>query len=322
MANRIPTDDRAKGVQELFKKWSDARKDWDRHAREDIDFYLGNHWSKEETDTLSAINQSDVVADRLYSAIEQFKAIITSKPPSFRAYPREDSDSQLASVWNGLLEYIWDISDGNEVFKQVVHDYATTGMGYFYAYHDAEADYGKGEVKFTWVDPFRVYVSPHSRHRYFDDAEGMILSTILSKSQLVNQYPQLAQEPEGGYDKPLIEYVDRGINWQDEDYPASEQDSSVAAAFTPDVVKDKEWGSSSTKKYRLMCLYEKIKVPYFRLIDKRQNPPQEMVVEYDKFQEMIENNPDFEGAVELGEIEYVEVIQTRIRETCVGGQIV
>ena len=40
-----------------------------------------------------------------------------------------------------ILEYIWDISDGNETFKQVVHDYAVTGLGYFYAYVDADSDY-------------------------------------------------------------------------------------------------------------------------------------------------------------------------------------
>ncbi len=206
MANRIPTDARAKEMQEVFKNWSDSRKKWDAQAREDVDFYLGNHWTKEETDELSSVNQSDVVADRLYSAIEQFKAIITAKPPSFRAYPREDSDVQLSEVWNGLLEYVWDISDGNEVFKQVVHDYATTGLGYFYAYTDAEADYGRGEVKFTWVDPFRVYISPNARHRYFDDSDGMILSTIFSKRQLLNQYQELTDIPEG-FDKPMIEYI-------------------------------------------------------------------------------------------------------------------
>ena len=322
MENRIPTDARAKNIQDIFKKWSDSRKKWDTQAREDIDFYLGNHWTKEEAEQLNAINQSDVVADRLYSAIEQFKAIITSKPPSFRAYPREDSDSQLASVWNGLLEYVWDISDGNEVFKQVVHDYAVTGLGYFHTYLDPEADYGRGEVKFTWIDPFRVYVDPSSRHRYFDDASGIILSTILSKEQLSNQYPQLRDIPDGGYDKPMIEYIDAGLQWEDEDYPSSQMNTATSQAFTPDIIKDSEWGKSGKDKYRVMHHYDKIKVPYFRIIDKRSQPPQELVLDADKFQKMLEENADFEAAIEIGQVEYVEVLQTRIRETCSVGQII
>ena len=187
----IKTSKQAEYVKELWRRWSDARKEWEDHAREDIDFYLGNHFSENEVDELESRNQSSVPMDRLYSAIEQFKAIITSKPPKFSAMAREDSDSDLASVWKTVLEYIWDVSDGNEVFKQVVHDYTVTGLGYFYAYIDREADYGRGEVKFNYADPFRVVVDPNARNRWFDDASGMMLSTIFTKFQLLDIYPQL-----------------------------------------------------------------------------------------------------------------------------------
>lgn len=64
--------------------------------------------------------------------------------------------------------------------KQAIQDYATTGMGYLYAYIDGESDFGRGDVKFTYVDPFRVYASPSSRNRWFSDSDGIILSTILT----------------------------------------------------------------------------------------------------------------------------------------------
>ena len=102
-------------------------------------------------------------------------------------------DNFHANVWKGILEYCWDISDGDEVFKQVIHDYTVTGLGYFYGYVDREADYGRGEVKFTYVDPFRVVVDPNARNRYFDDATGMMLSTIFTKFQLLDLYPQLKE---------------------------------------------------------------------------------------------------------------------------------
>ena len=148
----IEADKRATYTKELWNRWHDARKEWEDHAREDIDFYLGNQFTEAETNELASRNQSSVPIDRLYSAIEQFKAIITSKPPKFSAVGREDSDGKLANIWKTILEYIWNISDGNEVFNQTVHDYAVTGLGYFYAYVDREADYGRGEVKFTYVD--------------------------------------------------------------------------------------------------------------------------------------------------------------------------
>ncbi len=318
MAERLESDPRAEDIKVLFKQWQDARKQWDGQAREDIDFYLGNHWTEEETDALQSMNQSNVVVDRLYSAIEQFKAIITSRPPSFRAYPREDSDNKLAQIWNSLLEYIWDISDGAEVFKQVVHDYAITGLGYFQAYLDPEADYGRGEVKISYVDPFRVYVCPSTRHRYFEDASGIIVSTILNKMQLRDTYPQLSQVPEG-YDVPLIELLDAGIG-EEEDYPSSNKNQNVSGAFTPDMIKDKDsYSDERGYKYRILQSYDKIKVPYFRLIDMKNG--QESIVEFEEMQRMSEDGA-FAAAVQVGDIQAVEVVQTRIRETATVGQIV
>ena len=43
-------DIRAEQNQELFRNWSDARQDWDTEARKDIDFYLGNHFTADESD--------------------------------------------------------------------------------------------------------------------------------------------------------------------------------------------------------------------------------------------------------------------------------
>ena len=81
----FPEDKRATEIQQTWQKWTDARTDWDNHAREDIDFYLGNHFTPNEQDQLESRNQSNLTIDRLYSAIEQFKARITSKPPKFSA---------------------------------------------------------------------------------------------------------------------------------------------------------------------------------------------------------------------------------------------
>ena len=259
----ITEDKRVKEIRELWRRWHDARKEWEQQAREDIDFYLGNHFTNSEKRALEERNQSNVPIDRLYAAIEQFKAIITSKPPKFAAVGREDSDNKLANVWKVILEYVWDISDGDEVFKQAIHDYTVTGLGYFYAYVDREADYGRGEVKFTYVDPFRVVVDPNSRNRYFDDATGMMLSTILTKFQLLDLYPQLSEKQENG--KMLIDDIDPYYN--DETYPSNSNERTMGS-FTPDYVKDYDRGEGS-EKYQLIESFSKIKVSFYRILNKQ-----------------------------------------------------
>ena len=309
----IEQDKKAIEIKELWKRWDDDRREWTDHAREDIDFYLGNHFSSQEQDELESRNQSNIPLDRLYGAIEQFKAIITSKPPKFSAMPREDSDSDLANVWKVILEYIWNISDGNEVFKQVVHDYAVTGVGYFYAYPDVEADYGRGEVKFTYVDPFRVCVDPNARSRYFDDATGMMLSTIFTKFQLIDLYPQLSEEQEDG--KMLIDLID-GYH-EDETYP-SPLNNRTMGSFTPDYIKDADKGEGS-EKYQLIEYFHKVKVPYYRILNNETQ--EERILDSSNMEKFLEN-PDIMAAMKQGMIDIVEVQQTRIKLTCILGSTV
>ena len=309
----IKSDKKAIYTKELWDRWHDARKEWEDHAREDIDFYLGNHFSESESEELAARNQSNIPLDRIYSAIEQFKAIITSKPPKFSAMPREDSDSDIANVWKTILEYIWNISDGNEVFKQTIHDYAVTGLGYFYAYVDREADYGRGEVKFTYVDPFRVVVDPNTRSKYFDDATGMMLSTIFTKFQLLDLYPQLSEEQEDG--KLLIDLIE-GYR-EDETYP-SPMNQRTVGTFTPDYIKDKDTGEGS-EKYQLIEHFSKIKVPYYRIMDMQSG--EERILDSENMQKFLEDKK-IAKALEQGLIDVVEVQQTRIKLTCTLGQIV
>ncbi len=309
----IQEDIRVKEIRQLWDRWSDARQDWDTQAREDIDFYLGNHFSEQEMDALAERNQSAMPIDRLYSAIEQFKAIITSKPPKFTAVGREDSDNKIANVWKVILEYIWDLSDGDETFKQVIHDYAVTGLGYFYSYIDSEADYGRGEVKFTYVDPFRVVVDPNARSRWFDDASGIMLSTIFTKRQLLDLYPQLGEIAEGE-EKAIIDELDTIDH--EEDYPSSTNAQSKPR-FTPDIVKD--YDTFETDKYRLIESFSKVKVPYFRMVN-LQNGDEKIVDEASLG--VIMQDEKTRLAIEEGMIDFVEVMQTRIKITCCVGQVV
>tara|TARA_R100001530_G_scaffold36731_1_gene28511 strand:+ start:723 stop:2744 length:2022 start_codon:yes stop_codon:yes gene_type:complete len=310
----IPEDKRAKEIKELYRRWTDARKDWDNAAREDIDFYLGNHFSAEEMDILQERNQSPIPVDRLYSAVEQFKAITTSKPPKFSAVGREDSDNKVSKVWRTILEYIWDISDGDEHFKQAIHDYAVTGLGYFYAYVDKEADYGRGEVKFTSINPFRVAIDPNARNRYYDDAAGMMVSTIFTKSQLLDLYPQLKEPLEEGSEKLLIDQIES--DFSDEDYPAATNKRTMAS-FTPDEVKDKDFGE--TEKYRLIEYFSKIKIPYYRVLN--MDSGSEKILDKERF-DLFMQKQEVQQAVQKGLIDYAEVLQTRIKLTCSLGQIV
>ena len=304
---QIKEDNKARENREIFRKYADARADWDTNAREAIDFTLGNHYTEEESDILQSIGQADFTIDRIYAAIDKLKSLMTSRPVRYGITAREDSDTKLANVWKTLLEYIFDISDGQHHFKQAVHDYATTGLGYFYAYIEPEADYGRGEVMFTHVNPFRVYVDPASRDRYFQDAASIILSTILTQEQLLNLYPDVAEF------LPDIEtYYQADVY---DDYPDSTNKNSNKV-FTPAEVDDKDWAQSVTKRYRILERFSKVRVPYFRVVDTINSS--EQIMDSETFAVFLEQNSE---QINANVYQYVEIPQTRIKVTASLGQV-
>ena len=309
-------DPRALYNDELYRQWRDSRSDWDTEARKDIDFYLGNHFSEDESDELAQRNQADIPMDRISAAIEKFKAVLTSRPPAFTITPREDSDVQVATLWRTIMGYVWQNSDGDWQMKQAIQDYATTGMGYLYAYIDSESDFGRGDVKFTYVDPFRVYASPSSRDRWFSDSDGLILSTILTGEQAVNLYPELAdkKDPITGEVIPGIINDISGFTYDEEDYPSSQNKNSMTV-FTPADVKDKDY--YQVKKYQVLERFFKVKVPYYRIINMKTQ--EEDILSQEEYVQFYQQNVE---AFEIEAFKSIEVLQTRVKVCASMGEVV
>ncbi len=186
---------------DLFDKYSSKRDTWAQQAKEDKEFRLGKQWSKTQRETLEARGQAPIVINRVHPAVESAKAMLTANRPSFRAAPREDSDNKVAQVMSALLAYMYDISDGRTVIRQAVDDYYVMGVGYINVYQDPMMDMGKGEVCFHDVDPLDVYVDPNSRHRFFDDAENIIISKLFTKDQAKKVWPMYAKAIDNAADE-------------------------------------------------------------------------------------------------------------------------
>ena len=300
MANYDDNKSKPQISRELFRRWRDARQNWDTEARNAVDFTLGNHYTSDESEALQSVGQADFVIDRIYAAVDKLKSLLTARPAKFSVIAREDSDNKIANVWKTILEYVSDISNGDSNFKQVVHDYAVTGLGYMYVYLDPDADYGRGEVKYTHVDPFRVYVDPASRDRFFNDASGIILSTFLTKQQMLDLYPDL---------EDVIDDIEGGIDsLYGEDYPSSTL-KNTNNAITPDEAKNLDYYVN--QKYQILDRFYKVRVPYYRLFNTVTGA--EKIVDPEVYVQIIQEEENIK-AIENGAIEIEEIMQTRIAQ--------
>ena len=202
-------------THDMFRMYSNKRDTWAIHAQEDREFRLGRQWSAEQRRVLEERGQAPVVVNRIHPAVESAKALLTSKRPSFRVSPREDSDNKIAQVLNGLLEYIWQISDGDTALRNVVDDYYVTGLGALLVYQDPTKDNGKGEVCMKDIDPLDIYIDPNARDRFGDDANSIIISRMYTRDQAMKMYPMYsdaiaAAESDQYTDRPTTSREDDG----------------------------------------------------------------------------------------------------------------
>lgn len=157
----------------------------------DKDFHLGKQWTKEEVAQLEEIGHYPLVIPRIYPIIQQKKAQLTAKLPSFRCVPAEDGDVQVAHLLSNIMTYVWNISNGKGILKRSLDDALVKGLGYMYTYIDKFADFGRGEVKVGYLPPEDVFVDPDSHDPVFDDAENLIIYKELTKAQVKRIAPNI-----------------------------------------------------------------------------------------------------------------------------------
>ena len=211
---------------DLWKRYGDKRDAWAEHAKEDKEFRLGRQWTEEQEEILNARGQAPLVVNRIHPAVEAAKSMMSANRPSFRVAPREDSDNKVAQVLSSLLSYMYDISDGRTVVRQMIDDYYVMGLGYLHVYQDPMMDMGKGEVCFHDVDPLDVYVDPNSRDKFFEDAENIIISRLFTREQAAKLYPM--------YDKAIKNAQNQTADY-DHERPETGRANDLSSMFPEDV---------------------------------------------------------------------------------------
>lgn len=182
--------------ERIYEDYKSAHELWEKRAREDEDFSRGAQITREEEAYLEANQLSPVVVNIIEPSVEQAIALLTANNPRFTSTGREDSDVKTGRVFSNLMEYIWQVSDGNTHLKYAIRDYYVKGRGVLMAYYDPFADYGKGEIKITSVNAYDIYIDPNSQDPYIRDASNVIIRKIMTAEQILNMYPDFRERLE------------------------------------------------------------------------------------------------------------------------------
>ena len=168
---------------------TDNRIQWEYVNQKGYDFANDNQLSADEKIALEEQGMPTFTINRIIPVVEMLNFYATAKSPRWQAVGADGSDSDVASVYSDISDYIWHNSNGDTLFSNAINDAVTKSLGYLLVTVDHNADRGMGEVVIQQPDPFDIYVDNKSRDMLFRDAAYILIRKILPKGHLVQLFP-------------------------------------------------------------------------------------------------------------------------------------
>ena len=257
--------DKAKDYYDKVNQ-ADERVQWEFINQKGYDFANDNQLSAAEKNALEEQGMPTFTINRIVPVVEMLNFYATANQPRWQAVGAEGSDTEVASVFSDIADYIWYGSNGNTLISNAVNDAVTKSMGFLLVTVDPDSDQGMGDVVIQQPDPFDVYIDPKSRDSLFRDAAFIMVRKILPKSHLMSIYPDYKRKIKNS-----------ASNYEtDTSYSQKSYDNEQHDFHYKDI--DAEEVNDDDKLIDYMELYEKHKVPYMNVFY-RIPPDKEMLKE-------------------------------------------
>ena len=278
------------------------RQRWQTLSQKGYDFYLNEQLSKEEKDQLEESGMPTFTINRVTPIIEIMKYFVTANNPKWKAVGATGDDVDVAQVHSDIADYCWYLSNGKSLYSQIALDALTKGVGYFLVDVDKDADRGMGEVRFSRLDPYDVYVDPASRDFLFRDANFIQVRKNIARSRLINMLPEFAAKiKKVAKSSDVVSYSQRDTDLGETIQPEDITMGISLEAEDEDIVPYYE--TYHKKKFKYRNVYIKVEPSKSQLLMLKEQVEKEV----QSFREevevgLIEKQIQIEQAVQSGEI--------------------
>ena len=167
-----------------------TRKQWQQINQKGYEFAHDEQLAQNEKDSLQEQGMPTFIINRILPVVEMLNFYATANNPRWQAVGVEGSDSDVAAVFSDLAQYVWNLSDGDTLYSNVINNCVTKSIGYMLVDIDADMDNGMGEIVVKQPEPFDLFIDPKSRDILFRDAAYILVRKVLPKSHLLALYPE------------------------------------------------------------------------------------------------------------------------------------
>tara|TARA_R100000951_G_C2653126_1_gene185106 strand:- start:3281 stop:5551 length:2271 start_codon:yes stop_codon:yes gene_type:complete len=224
-------DKKVQRIHEIFQySKTDNRVQWEYINQKGYDFANDNQISAEEKLALEEQGMPTFTINRITPVVEMLNFYATANNPRWQAIGVTGDDSDIATVFSDIADYIWDGSNGETLLSNAINDAVTKSIGYLLVTVDPDADRGMGEVRIQQPDPFDVYIDNKSRDVLFRDAAYILIRKVLPKGHLINLFPDSKRKimAASSMSESYENYSEKVIDQDQHDFHYKEMDSNNA----------------------------------------------------------------------------------------------
>jgi len=253
----MPKKKRADEVRQLYKlsnNWT--RKQWEFINQKGFDFAHDEQLSQEEKDGLEEQGMPTFTINRILPVVEMLNFYATANNPRWQAIGIEGSDSDVASVFGNMADYIWNLSDGSTLYSNAINDAICKSVGYILLTVDPDQDNGMGEVVLKQPEPFDIYVDPKSRDMLLRDAAFILIRKVLPKNHLIKLFPDHKRKINASSSDEAGQYSwsERATGDAEQELFTYNDSMDEAQSIAPDGTQD--------SMIEFFEVYEKLKIPH------------------------------------------------------------
>lgn len=185
-----------KEIREAIENSWQHERDNVKEALSDLEFLAGNQWTEEARRDRDAAGRPMLTINKLPQFLRQVTNDIRQADLAIKTSPVDDeSDPELAKIYDGILKQIQYQSSAKHVFSTAAEHQAGCGIGWFRVKTEYADDSAfDQEIRLEAIrNPLAVYWDPASVLPDRSDAMWIAVTELLPKDTFKRRYPEKAE---------------------------------------------------------------------------------------------------------------------------------
>ncbi len=222
----IKEDALRKEIDRNFRRCNKHYEAWEKEAKEDYKFALGDQWTEEDRHKLSEQGRPALTFNRIRPIINIVSGYQRENSARIKVNPEGGEDRIFSEVMDRVIKAVDKWSHFNHKAGYWFDDGCYCGKGWLEAIIEYNKDPIRGEIKFKQRSPYQIKIDPEYNEYDLNEGCAYVFKVVrLTKERLKELYPGKTKWIDG-FVKDNDDRVENGDGVMAEDRDGTSQDDN------------------------------------------------------------------------------------------------